>query len=141
MVDNPLSPDLLLIVLLWLGGFLYKRWARNRSATGQTPGKPATLLPKYSRDPKPFAGLTHKPRCAACEQAPEPGSPAPRVSHQRCFPPPRDGRARWRPRSTSVPSRTVLIMAGWDWGISGPMVIPAVVGGASSSVGVAGSTF
>jgi hypothetical protein len=79
MVDNLLSPDLLLIVLLWLGGILYKRWARNRSATGPTPRKPATPPRKHCQDPQPYPGLTHKPHCALCEQAPAPGSAAPRV--------------------------------------------------------------
>jgi IS1 family transposase/transposase-like protein len=79
MVDNLLSPDLLLIVLLWLGGILYKRWARNRSATGQTPRKPATPPRKHCQDPQPYPGLTHKPHCALCEQAPAPALAALRV--------------------------------------------------------------
>ena len=79
MVDNLLVHDLLLIVLLWLGGILYKRWARNRAATCPTPRKPATLLHKHSQDSKPFPGLTHKPPCALCEQVPELAAPPPRV--------------------------------------------------------------
>src|SRR5215831_6500553 len=79
MVDNLLFHDLLLIGLLWLGGILYKRWARDRAATGPTSRKPATPLPKHSQDPKPFLGLTHKPCCALCEQTPEPASPVPLV--------------------------------------------------------------
>jgi hypothetical protein len=75
MVDNLLVPDLLLRVLLWLGGIRYKRWGRNRSAICPTPRKPATLLHKHSQDPTPFPGLTHKPPCALCEQAPAPASP------------------------------------------------------------------
>src|SRR5262245_43354934 len=68
-----------LVVFLWLGIILYEGWARHRSATCLTTRKPATPIHKRSRDPKPFPGLTHKPRCAACEQAPEPGFPALRV--------------------------------------------------------------
>jgi transposase-like protein/IS1 family transposase len=79
MVDDPLFYDLLLIVFLWLGGILYKRWARNRSATGQTPRKPATPPRKQCQDPQPFPGFTHKPHCALCEQAPEPAPTAPLV--------------------------------------------------------------
>src|SRR5215813_10242838 len=79
MVDNLPVHDLLLIVLLWLGGLLYKKWARNRAAICPTPRKPATLLHKHSQNPKPFPGLTHKPRCALCEQAPAPTSPVPLV--------------------------------------------------------------
>jgi transposase-like protein len=77
MVDNLLVHELLLVGLLWLGVLLYKGWARDRSATCLPTGQPSTPLNKCSRDPKPFAGLTHKPRCAACEQAPAPSSPAP----------------------------------------------------------------
>ncbi len=77
MVDHLLCHDLLLIVLLWLGGILYDGWSRHRSAPCPTTRTPATPRQKRSREPKPFAGLTSKPRCAACEQAQEPGSPAP----------------------------------------------------------------
>src|SRR5262249_529419 len=79
MIDNLFFYALLLVVLLWLGGLLYEAWSRHRSATSPTTRTPATPLQKHSRDPKPLAGLTHKPRCTACEQAPEPGSPAPLV--------------------------------------------------------------
>jgi hypothetical protein len=79
MVDHLLALDLLLLILLWLGGILYKRWVRNRSATGPTPHQPATLLPKPAHEPRPFPGLTHKPRCARCEQAPAPTPPVPLV--------------------------------------------------------------
>ena len=65
MVDDPPFYDLLLVGLLWLGIGLYAGWARRRSTVCPTTRKPATPLPKHSRDHKPFAGLTHKPRCAA----------------------------------------------------------------------------
>jgi hypothetical protein len=39
MVDYPLFYDFLLIALLWGGVILYKRWARNRVATGLTTGQ------------------------------------------------------------------------------------------------------
>jgi IS1 family transposase/transposase-like protein len=81
MVDYLLVQDLWLIALLWLGGLLYKRWARNRAALCPTPGKPAPPLHPPSQAPRPFPSLTHKPHCALCEQAPEPASPVP------CVPP------------------------------------------------------
>jgi transposase-like protein/IS1 family transposase len=83
MVDHLLVHALRLIVLLWLGILLYEGWARSRSAAYPTTRKPATPLQKRSREPKPFAGLTHKPRCPACEQAPEPSSPGPLVPPAR----------------------------------------------------------
>ena|SRR5215813_5324038 len=140
MVDNVLFHDFLLIVLLWLGGILYKGWARNQSATCPTIRKPATPLQQRSRGPKPFPGpptdpavlLVSRPRSLALQ---------PSLSHPRCFPLHRDGRARWIPLSSSVPSRAVPIMVGWGWAIFGPMVIPAVVSGVSSSVSAARNTF
>jgi hypothetical protein len=96
MVDDPLLYDLLLVGLLWLSILLYKGWARHGSAPCPAPRKPATPLPQYSRVPKPFAGLTHKPRCPACEQARAPGSPTP------CVPPPRLSSPHGRPRQVDT---------------------------------------
>src|SRR5215475_4243413 len=79
MVDHLLFYDLLLIGLLWLGGLLHKRWARHRAAICPPPRTAAPPLHKHAQDPKPFPGLTHKPRCALCAQAPEPASPVPLV--------------------------------------------------------------
>jgi hypothetical protein len=54
-----------------------------------TPQKPAELsLPRHPRssEPKAYAGLTHKPQCVACEQAPPappvpaPAAPPPRIT-------------------------------------------------------------
>src|SRR5262245_28090406 len=96
MVDHVLFYDLLLGILLWLGVIRYAQWARRRSTTGLPTPKPAPPLPPSFRAPKPFPGLTHKPPCAACEQAPEPGSPAPRV------PPPRLPCSQGRPRQVDT---------------------------------------
>jgi hypothetical protein len=77
MIDKLLFYALLLIGLLWLGVIRYERWARTRALTRPTTRKPATPLPKHAQNPKPFPGLTHKPSCAACEQAPAPAEPVP----------------------------------------------------------------
>jgi transposase-like protein len=79
MVDNLLPADLLLLVLLGLGGILYNRWARNHSATGPTPRQPAAPLRQHSQEPQLFPGLTSKSHCALCEQAPAPTPPVPLV--------------------------------------------------------------
>jgi hypothetical protein len=79
MVDNLLCLDLLLIVLLWLGGLRYNKRARNRSATCLTPRRPAAPLHPHSQEPQPLPGLTHQPHCALCEQVPASVSAAPRV--------------------------------------------------------------
>jgi IS1 family transposase/transposase-like protein len=96
MVDHLLFYEFLLIVLLWLGVILCEGWARSRSAASPAIRKRATPLPKCFRAPKPFAGLTHKPRCAACEQAPAPDSLPPRV------PPPRLSPRQGRPRQVDT---------------------------------------
>jgi hypothetical protein len=96
MVDNVLFHDFLLIVLLWLGGIVYKGWARNQSATCPTIRKPATPIQQRSRGPQPFSGLTHRPRCAACEQAPKLGAPAELV------PPPLLPSTQGRPRQVDT---------------------------------------
>jgi hypothetical protein len=134
MVDNVLFYDLLLGILLWLGVIRYAQWARQRSP------QPAWLHPSPPRRssralelPSHFlASLTNLPVLPVSK--PQSLALQPRVSRPRGFPAPRDGRARLIPRPSSVPRRAVPIMAGWDWGIFGPMVIPAVAAGASSSV-------
>lgn len=53
--------------------------------------KPASVIPKpprRKREPKPFAGYTHKPQCELCEQGvvpqpPMPGAPPPRTIFTR----------------------------------------------------------
>jgi hypothetical protein len=77
MIDHLLFYDFLLIALLWLGVILYEQWARTRASTHLTTHQLATPLPQHSHDPTPFAGLTHKPHCAACEQGPAPAEPVP----------------------------------------------------------------
>jgi transposase-like protein/IS1 family transposase len=96
MVDNLFFYDLLLVGLLWLGILLYEGWARSRSAPCPLPGKPATSTHKPARDSKPFPGLTHKPHCTACEQAPAPSSPVPLV------PPARRPSSPGRPRQVDT---------------------------------------
>jgi hypothetical protein len=95
MVDHFLFYDFLLIAFLWLGAILYERWARTQAATGPTTRKLATPLPKHFRNPKPFPGLTHKPHCAACEQASAPGEPVP-------LPPPPLSTLQGRPRQVDT---------------------------------------
>src|SRR5215475_9585678 len=73
------------LALLWLCIMLHYRWPSDRAAHRQSPSQPASPPHKRSREPTPFAGLTHKPLCDACEQAVEPGplspsAPPPRLS-------------------------------------------------------------
>jgi len=66
-----------IIILLWLCIMLPHLWS---SPSGGAPKPPTQAIkPKRtcSREPKPFAGLTHKPHCALCEQEPGETAPAP----------------------------------------------------------------
>jgi hypothetical protein len=55
---------LLLLAGLWLCMILSWLWPQSRAATCQT-------TPTAAKAPKPFAGLTHKPLCDACQHATE----------------------------------------------------------------------
>jgi IS1 family transposase len=63
---------LLLLGLLYLCMLLYGVWLWGRPAPCQTTATPAKAIKTRSKDPKPFAGLTHTPPCDACEHAPAP---------------------------------------------------------------------
>jgi hypothetical protein len=68
--------DLFFHVLLRLGLLCLCRlldwvWTWGRPTTGQTTPTPSMPLTQRSKAPKPFPGLTHKPRCDACEHAAE----------------------------------------------------------------------
>jgi hypothetical protein len=68
---------LLLLGLLCLCLLLYGMWFWGRPAPCQTTSTPAKAIQTRSKDPKPFAGLTHAPPCDACERATEPCHQAP----------------------------------------------------------------
>jgi hypothetical protein len=68
MLPHQFYYQLAVVGLLWLFVMLHLVWP-NRGVTPQTkPAKPITPRRQRSTDPKPFAGLTHKPHCALCEQ-------------------------------------------------------------------------
>jgi transposase-like protein/IS1 family transposase len=83
--------------LLWsdLGVILYEQWARTRTPARPTTRKLSTPLPQHAQNPTPFPGLTHKPSCAACEQASAPGEPVP-------LPPPPLSTLQGRPRQVDT---------------------------------------
>jgi transposase-like protein len=73
MIPSHLYSQLVVLGLLWLCVMLYLACS-SPGTTLITPRR------KRSKEPKPFAGLTHKPRCPLCEQAaahPDPPPPAP----------------------------------------------------------------
>src|SRR3989454_741606 len=84
MISDLFFYQLLLVGLLWLCLMLHGMWPSERVMPGSTRPPPLPPPRKRSSDPQPFPGLTHKPPCAACEQAhasaPQPpGCPPPRM--------------------------------------------------------------
>jgi IS1 family transposase len=96
MGDDRLFYAFLLLGLLWLGMLLYWLWQRARPTVGSLQLTLAKRATRHSQDPKTFPGLTHKPRCASCEQAAVLGDPVPSV------PPPRIISAQGRPRQVDT---------------------------------------
>jgi transposase-like protein/IS1 family transposase len=89
MVPTLCFYELVLIALVWLFLMLQYTWPNKRTQRQNSP-TPLTSRQQHSREPKPFAGLTHKPPCALCEQAaahsqaPLPAPPAPMpLTHRR----------------------------------------------------------
>src|SRR2546428_767430 len=84
MVSHLFFYQLVLVALVWLCVMLHWAWPSDPTAVCPTTPEPSGPLPKHHREPPPFAGLTRKPPCAACEQAhahgPQPpGCPPPRI--------------------------------------------------------------
>src|SRR4029453_5931715 len=67
MVSHLFFYQLTLIVLVWLYVMLQWAWLSDATTAGPTPPPPTPPRRKHSREPKPFAGLTTKPHCDACE--------------------------------------------------------------------------
>ena len=88
--------ELLLVGLLWLCIMLHDAWRSDRPAGNQRTSTPAKSPRKRSNDPKPFAGLTRTPHCAACEQAAQEPAPPPPA------PPPPITSNRGRPRQVDT---------------------------------------
>jgi transposase-like protein len=101
MVHDLLFPELLLGMLLWLGVHAYLQWQRG-SATKLPPAQRTTSL---LQTPKPFAGLTQKPHCEACEQSRDhldksPLSPPPVIASKRGRPRAVDAYTQYCPQKT-----------------------------------------
>jgi IS1 family transposase len=88
MVSHHIFYQLVLLGLLWLFMMLQVMWPSDRPVLAPRPPQPVAPPRKRSKEPKPFAGLLHKPHCAACEQAaqaPEalpPPAPLPIISRR-----------------------------------------------------------
>jgi IS1 family transposase len=97
MIPHQFFYLMVVLGLLWIFFMLPLAWPSPCPATPQRPAEP--LLPRRPRssEPKAFAGLTHKPQCVACAQAP----PAPPVTAPAA-PPPRITSTRGRKRQVDT---------------------------------------
>src|SRR5467141_239331 len=115
MVSPLFFYQLVLIALVWLCLRLQWAWPSDPAAACPPPLEPTPLLPKRKREPTPFAGLTTKPPCDACESSSAPRPQTPSV------PPPRIVPTRWRRRqvdtSTHFCPNPDCTYQGWvGWG-------------------------
>src|SRR5467141_647941 len=69
MVPDLFFYQLVLVALLWLCFMLHWVWPNDPTLASPTMLPPPHPPRKRSREPKPFAGLTRKPPCDACENA------------------------------------------------------------------------
>jgi hypothetical protein len=92
MIPYPVYYQLAIVGLLWLYIVLYYIWPSRDAALPQPRTQPVPIRFKRKRtnEPQPFAGLTHRPHCAACEhdanhpQVPPPQRPEPMLpTHRR----------------------------------------------------------
>ena len=107
--------QLALIALVWLFVMLHDAWPSGCGAGVPSTAEPNKTTHTHSRAPKPFAGLTHKPSCEACEQGVASRSQAP------CAPPPRmlltRGRRRQVDTATHFCPTPDCAYRGWaGWG-------------------------
>src|SRR6266567_2797394 len=115
MVSHLFFYQLVLVALVWLCLMLQWAWPSDPAAVCPTTPEPPGPRPKRHREPTPFAGLTHKPPCDACEHsgAPHPQPPASPPPHIV----PTRGRRRQVDTSTHFCPNTDCAYQGWvGWG-------------------------
>src|SRR5262249_23454078 len=67
MVSHLFFYQLVLVALGWLCLMLQWAWPSDHAAVCPTTPEPTPPLPRRTREPTPFARLTTKPSCDACE--------------------------------------------------------------------------
>jgi hypothetical protein len=97
MIPHQFFYLMVVLGLLWIFFMLHLAWPSPCPATPQRPAEPSLPRRPRSSEPKAFTGLTHKPQCVACEQAP----PAPPVTAPAA-PPPRITSTRGRKRQVDT---------------------------------------
>src|SRR5712691_9500736 len=114
MVSHLFFYQLVLVALVWLCVMLHWAWPSDPAACPTTP-EPPPPLPKRTREPQPFAGLTHKPHCDTCAHAPAPRPHAPAAPPPRIVP--TRGRRRQVDTSTHFCPHSDCAYHGWvGWG-------------------------
>jgi hypothetical protein len=86
MVSDLFFSQLMLIALLWLCIMLHGVWPSDPTLASPTILPPPPPRRTRSREPKPFAGLTRKPHCDACESATDPHPQPPSAPPPRLVP-------------------------------------------------------
>src|SRR5262245_43850141 len=115
MVSPLFFYQLTLIALVWLCVMLHWAWLSDATTAGPTPPPPTPPRRKHLREPKPFAGLTRKPHCDACEHTTDSRPQAPSVPPLRLVP--TRGRRRQVDTSTHFCPNPDCAYRGWvGWG-------------------------
>src|SRR6266702_475504 len=108
MVSHLFYYQLALLAILWLFVMLHVTWSEPGLTTPAVPAQPKR---KRSTEPNPFAGLTHKPPCALCDQ--ETGETAPAPPRRPDPMPPTHRRPRTVDTSTHFCPHTDCDYRGW----------------------------
>src|SRR6266852_6629610 len=111
MVSDLFFSQLVLVALVWLCVILHWAWPSDPAAACPTTPELPSPVPKRHREPQPFAGLTTRPPCAACQQTHEHGPQLPGC------PPPRKVSTRGRPRQVDTSGHFCphTTCASWGW--------------------------
>src|SRR5467141_1663215 len=114
MISHLFFYQLVLVALIWLCVMLHWAWPSDPATCPTTP-EPTPPGPKRHRERKPFAGLTTKPHCDACEHASDLRSEAPHPPPPRLVP--TRGRRRQVDTSTHFCPNPDCAYRGWvGWG-------------------------
>ena len=111
MIPHLVYYQLVILALLWLCLMLPYLWPSPPGGAPKTPTQPIRPKRKRSTEPKPFAGLTHKPHCALCEQ--EIGARAPAPPRRPAPMPPTNRRPRTVDTSMHFCPHTDCDYRGW----------------------------
>src|SRR2546427_1345253 len=115
MVSHLFFYQLALVALVWLCVMLQWAWPSDPVTVYPMTPEPPGPRPKRHREPTPFAGLTTKPHCDACESSSAPRPQTPSVPPPRIVP--TRGRRRQVDTSTHFCPNPDCAYRGWvGWG-------------------------